>query len=80
MQHCLSDPVRIESYFTSLYTGNLPTGEHQLEVSVAGKLRGGGDLRGIESFSFSKDVEPRLVEIALAGRDSGDALIQLGGR
>jgi len=63
-----------------IYTGNIPTGEHQLEVSVAGKLPGGGDFRGIESFSFSKGVGPRLVEVALAGRDSGDALIQLGGR
>jgi hypothetical protein len=63
-----------------IYTGNLPTGEHRLEVSVDGKLPGGGDFHGIESFSFSKDVEPRLVEITLAGPDSGDALIQLGGR
>jgi hypothetical protein len=63
-----------------IYTGNIPTGEHQLEVTVAGKSAGGGDLHEIESFSFSKDVGPRLVEVALGGRASGDALIQLGGR
>jgi hypothetical protein len=62
-----------------IYTGNIPTGEHQLEVSVSGKLPGGSDLRGSERFGFSKDVEPRLVEITLAGRASGDALIQLRG-
>jgi hypothetical protein len=62
-----------------IYTGNIRTGEHRLEVSVAGKLPGGKDFAGTESFSFSKDVEPKLVGITLAGRDSGDASIRLGG-
>ncbi|MDJ0849225.1 MAG: hypothetical protein QNK04_12690 [Myxococcota bacterium] len=62
-----------------IYTGNVPTGEHQLAVTVAGKLESGGDLSGTESFSFSKEVEPKLVGITLAGQDSGDARIQLGG-
>ncbi len=62
-----------------IYTGNVATGEHQLQVSVAGKLESGGDLSGTESFSFSKEVEPKLVGITLAGLDSGDARIQLGG-
>ena len=62
-----------------IYTGNIPTGEHQLEVSVAGELPGGRDFSGTESFSFSKDVEPKLVGITLAGQASGDASIQLGG-
>ena len=50
-----------------IYTGNIPTGAHQLEVSIAGKLAGGGDFDGSESFSFRKEVEPRLVGIALSG-------------
>jgi hypothetical protein len=62
-----------------IYTGNLPTGEHRLEVSVAGELPGGGDVSGSESFSFSKDVQPKLVGITLAGRDSGAASIEFGG-
>jgi hypothetical protein len=62
-----------------IYTGNVATGEHQLEVSVAGKLPGGSDFSGTESFTFSKDVEPKLVGITLAAQDSGDARIQLGG-
>jgi len=60
-----------------IYTGNIPTGEHQLEVAVAGKLPSSGDFSESESFSFSKDVEPRLVGITLGG--SGDSRIQLGG-
>jgi len=62
-----------------IYTGNIPTGEHRLEVSVSGALPGGRDFSGTESFSFSKDVEPKLVGITLAGQGSGDARIQLGG-
>ena len=62
-----------------IYTGNIPTGEHQLEVSVAGKLSGGKDVVATESFNFHKDVEPKLVAITLAGQDSGEARIQLGG-
>jgi hypothetical protein len=62
-----------------IYTGNVATGEHRLEVSVAGKLPGGRDFSGTESFTFSKDVEPKLVGITLAAQDSGDARIQLGG-
>jgi hypothetical protein len=63
-----------------IYTGNISTGEHQLEVSVAGKLSGGKDVGATESFSFRKDVEPKLVGITLAGHDSGEARIRLGGR
>lgn len=62
-----------------IYTGNVRTGEHRLDVSVAGKLPGGKDFAGSESFSFSKDVGPKLVGVSLAGRDSGELGIQLGG-
>ena len=62
-----------------IYTGNIPTGEHQLEVSVSGELPGGRNVSGTEIFGFSKDVEPKLVGITLAGQDSGAARIQLGG-
>jgi hypothetical protein len=50
-----------------IYTGNLPTGDHRLDVSVAGKLAGGGDFTGAETFQFSKDVGPKLVDVTLAG-------------
>lgn len=61
-----------------LYTGNVRTGEHRLEVSVAGKRPGGKDATGTQSFSFSKDVGPKLVGVTLAGNDS-EVGIQLGG-
>ena len=60
-----------------IYTGNVPTGDHRLQVSLAGKRPGGGDVAGSESFAFRKDVEPRLVGITLAAPALGDASIQL---
>ena len=62
-----------------IFTGNLSTGEHQLEVSVAGKLPGGADFSGSQGISFKKEVEPKLVGITLAGGNSGVASIQVGG-
>jgi hypothetical protein len=62
-----------------IYTGNVATGEHRIEVSVAGKAADGGDLAGAGSFSFVKEVEPELVGITLAAGDSGSFDIQLGG-
>ncbi|MEX2205607.1 MAG: hypothetical protein WEF50_05195 [Myxococcota bacterium] len=62
-----------------IYTGNVRTGEHRLEVSVAGKRPGGQDATGSQSFGFSKDVGPKLVGVTLAGSDSGEVGIELGG-
>ncbi len=49
-----------------IYTGNLRTGGHDLQVSVIGKTAGGGDLRATEHFKMEKDVGPKIVEISLA--------------
>jgi hypothetical protein len=61
-----------------IYTGNLATGEHEIEVSIVGTLPGGARLDQTQSFSFSKDREPKAVGLTLAGQASGDAQIQLG--
>jgi hypothetical protein len=61
-----------------IYTGNVASGSHQLEVSIAGKGTNGQDLAGTKRFPFSKDVEPRLVNVTLAAGDSGSARIELG--
>jgi hypothetical protein len=61
-----------------IHTGNISTGEHRLGVSITGKLATGGDFTRSESFSFTKDVEPKLVGITLAGKDFGGASIELG--
>jgi type II secretory pathway pseudopilin PulG len=61
-----------------IYTGNVATGEHRLEVSVSGKSSSGKDVSGSQTFTFSKDVEPKLVGISLARQDFGDVGIRLG--
>lgn len=61
-----------------VYTGNVPTGEHQLEVTVNGKSTSGGDFSQAAAFTFAKGVEPKLVGITLAGPSSGQAAIQIG--
>jgi len=61
-----------------IYTGNVASGEHQIEVSVAGKLPRGGDFAGKQRFGFRKDAPPAIVGITLAERASGDAGIEIG--
>jgi hypothetical protein len=60
-----------------IYTGNLPSGDHQLEVTVIGKLPSGKDYSQTEQFSFAKSIEPRLLGIALAGPGAGSGAIEL---
>lgn len=57
-----------------IYTGNIPSGAHQLEVSVLGKLEGGKDYAQTQSFTIDKGVEPKLVGITLSGPSSGKAI------
>jgi len=61
-----------------IYTGNVPTGEHRLEVSVGGQASGGRDFEKSESLTFEKKVGPALLGVALEGTDFGEASIQLG--
>lgn len=61
-----------------IYTGNLPTGKHRMEVSVAGKLSGGREWKGTESFDLDKQVGPKLVGIELAASEFGNASIRIG--
>jgi len=51
-----------------IYTGNIRTGEHDLEVSVIGRAAGGADLRETESFKVNKGVGPKIVEISVAAQ------------
>src|SRR6266568_7976566 len=61
-----------------IYVGNVATGDHQLEVLVDGKLKGGADFSRTEHFTFRKEVKPKLVELTVAGPDSGNNPITLG--
>jgi hypothetical protein len=53
-----------------IYTGNIASGAHQLEVTVKGRTQSGRDFSRSERFSFRKDVEPKLLNITLAGPET----------
>jgi archaellum component FlaG (FlaF/FlaG flagellin family) len=61
-----------------IYTGNVPTGEHSIAVSMAGKLKSGSDFSVSETFPVTKGVEPKLVGIRLSGPAAGGSAISVG--
>lgn len=61
-----------------LYTGNIPTGDHRIGVTVAGKLKNGKDFSESGEFSFSKGVKPKALGITLAGPGFGSQTISVG--
>lgn len=60
------------------YTGNIVTGEHELRVTMLGKLANGKDFSESGSFAFSKGVKPKTLGITLAGPGLGKSEIQVG--
>ena len=61
-----------------IYVGNVAAGDHELNVLVDGKLKGGADFNRTEHFTFHKEVKPKMVELTVAGPDSGSTPITLG--
>jgi hypothetical protein len=57
-----------------IYTGNLATGDHQLQVTVEGKLPSGKDYSQTQQFQFAKAIKPKLVGLTVAGPDSGQSI------
>ncbi len=61
-----------------VYTGNIVTGDHELRVTMLGKLENGKDFTQSDNFSFNKGVKPKSLGITLAGPGSGQSGIQVG--
>lgn len=61
-----------------IYTGNVPTGDHALSVSIIGKLENGEDFSHSGDFMFAKGVEPKTLGITLAGPELGKSGIHVG--
>jgi hypothetical protein len=61
-----------------IYTGNLTTGDHQLNVTMIGKLKNGKDFNESGNFVFTKGVKPKALGITLAGPGFGSGAIQVG--
>jgi hypothetical protein len=49
-----------------IYTGNVRSGEHDLQISVMGKTKGGTDFQKSERFKVNKEVGPKIVDVSLA--------------
>ena len=52
-----------------LYTGNIRSGEHDLQVLVMGKTAAGNDFQNTKQFKLSKAVGPEIVEVSLTAQD-----------
>lgn len=52
-----------------IYTGNVRSGEHDLQVFVTGRSGEGADFKKTERFKVNKEVGPRIVEISLAAQN-----------
>lgn len=61
-----------------IYTGNLPTGDHEIGISIVGKLPSGKDYSSAEKFGFTKGIEPKLLGVTLAASRLGNSGIRLG--
>jgi hypothetical protein len=55
-----------------IYTGNIPNGEHTLEVALTGKSTSNNDYQQNADYKFTKAAGTRLIEITLSGPDSGN--------
>ena len=51
-----------------IYTGNIRSGEHALQVAMIGKTAAGNDLQQTQRFTINKDVGPEIVELCLAAQ------------
>ena len=61
-----------------IYTGNIATGNHDLNVTMIGKHKNGDDFNASDNFVFAKGIKPKAVGITLAGPGSGNSGIQVG--
>ena len=61
-----------------IYTGNIPTGNHEISVTMNGKLKNGKDFSESGSFTFANGEEPKALGITLAGPGFGIEAIRVG--
>jgi len=57
-----------------LYTGNVPTGEHSLNVTYTGQLKSGKEFSRNDQFLFDKAIEPKLLGLTLAASSGGSGI------
>ena len=50
-----------------LHTGNIASGQHQLEVTAKGKLASGDEYSRTETIAFAKEIKPKLLGLTVSG-------------
>jgi hypothetical protein len=58
-----------------IYTGNIKTGDHQLVASFIGRAKSDNEYQRSESFTVTKAVGPKFVEIQIGGSSASDQSI-----
>lgn len=61
-----------------VYTGNIMTGDHEVRVTMMGKLKSGKDFNASDSFAFAKGVKPKVLGVSLSAPGLGASEIQVG--
>jgi len=61
-----------------VYSGNIATGTHEIEVSVSAKLANGKDYTQTERFPLTTEIKPKSLGVMLAGPDTPQPGIHLG--
>lgn len=61
-----------------VFTGNVPMGDHEIDVTMAGKLENGDDFRESGRFSFNKGVKPAALGVTLASPGAGKSGVRIG--
>lgn len=62
----------------NIFTGNVATGDHELNITMLGKLKNGKDFSASDTFTFAKGVKPKAIGVTLAGPGLGSSEIQIG--
>src|SRR5260370_30297386 len=60
-----------------IYSGNLATGAHEIEVSVSAKLANRKDYTPTERFPFTKEIKPNVLGGIIAGPDGAQPGVHL---
>jgi len=58
-----------------IYTGNIKTGDHDLVASFIGRTKSGNEYQRSESFTVTKAVGPKFVEIQITGDSASDKTV-----
>src|SRR5258708_9219901 len=56
-----------------VYSGNIATGTHEIEVSVIARLANAKDDTRTDDFPFTNQIRPKLIGVMLAGPDTPPA-------